>query len=71
MNRDEYRRYRVRLTTITVAWIAFAIICFVTWQDMPTYVRVFISLLGLVFVPDMSMLEQIFTSYDRYEREGI
>jgi hypothetical protein len=70
MNREKYRRYRVRLVVMAVAWIAFAIICLFLWQEIPMYVKGLISILGWVFVPDVSMLEQIFTSYDCYDREG-
>ena len=56
---------------MVMAWAVLVSVCFFAWEVMPMYVKVMFLILGCLFVPDVSMLEQIFTFYDRYEREGI
>jgi hypothetical protein len=70
MNREEYRLYRARLAIMIVVWFVLVGICFFFWQGMSTYMKVFIFIVGCIFVPDVTMLEQVITSYKRYEREG-
>lgn len=71
MNKEEYRLHRVRLAIMIVVWFVLVGTCFFFWQEMSTYMKVFIFIFGCIFVPDFTMLEQVITPYNSYEREGL
>jgi O-antigen/teichoic acid export membrane protein len=71
MDRDAYRRYRMRLLLLILLWIAMATLAVIYWADIPVAAKIGIGVLGIAFNPGISPIEQVFTSYERYEKEGI
>jgi hypothetical protein len=48
-----------------------ATLAVIYWTVTPVAVKIGLGVLGIAFSPDVSMIEQVFTSYERYEREGL
>lgn len=70
MEEAAYRRYRLRLAYFIVAWVVFVTLSGIYWSSLPGFMRVVITILGMIFSPDFSMIEQLFISYKRYRKEG-
>ena len=71
MDEATYHRYRSRLALFILAWAISAIALVFYWPVLPILARVVAILVGALVAPDASTVEQIFTSYERYQREGL
>ena len=68
MSREQYTAYRWRLVWMLVAWAVFAFSFYMIWQQTGTVVRCILGAIGYIFVPDPSLIENIFTSYETYAK---
>ncbi|MCT7297744.1 hypothetical protein N5J06_14060 [Ralstonia sp. CHL-2022] len=66
MTREQYTTYRWHLVWLLMAWVVFALAFYMIWQHTGTVVRCILGVIGYVFVPDISIIEGIFTSYETY-----
>jgi len=71
MDARAYVRYRVWLIGLVLIWlVAFVAIGFY-WSWLPMLLKGAAVIVASVVGPDIELLEQIFTSYERYSREGL
>ncbi len=66
MTREQYTAYRWHLVWMLVAWVMFAIASYMIWQHTGNIGRCILGVIGYVFVPNLSMVEDVFTSYEKY-----
>ncbi len=71
MSRTQYSRYRLRLALIVFAWGCVSALCFVYWNSMGSVAKALFVVLEYAFIPDLSLVTQLFVPYDRYVKEGL
>jgi hypothetical protein len=71
MDRSQYGRYRWRLGLMLLVWTLLLTSVVLFWTDMSFALKSIIAATCTIFVPDVSMIEQVFTPYERYEKEGL
>ena len=71
MNASQYRRYRLVLGVLLLVW-ALVVVCIVGyWAELPFLLKGVAVALGCVIIPDITTFIQVFSSYERYSREGL
>lgn len=71
MDRSQYGRYRWRLGVMLLVWMLLLTSVVLFWTDMSFALKAIIAMIGTILVPDVSMIGQVFTPYERYEKEGL
>jgi hypothetical protein len=71
MSRSQYFKYRLRLLVIAVIWVLMFVTLLLFWDDFHFLLKGLFVVLGFMFIPDFSMLEQLFVSYERYLKDGL
>lgn len=70
MSKPQYQRYRLKLLIIVSIWIFFSIVLAIYWGGLHVVLKGVFLAIGYVFIPDFGMVEQIFTSYEKYLKEA-
>ena len=71
MNAAEYRQFRLRLAALLVFWAAAVVAIIGYWPVLPLLFKVLGVAVGFVIVPDITTFIQVFSSYDRYSKDGL
>lgn len=71
MSRNQYLRYRLRLLLLSLMWLTGISIAIFFWDRLHVVIKGLLAIFGLVFVPDIGIVEQLFISYEKYTREGL
>ena len=66
-----YKRFRWRLALLLVFWLAAVIVIVGYWAELPFLLKILAVVVGCVVVPDIGTFVQVFSSYRRYQREGL
>lgn len=66
MTREQYTAYRWRRVRMLVAWIVLAFVSYMIWLHTGNIGRCILAVMGYFFAPDISMIEDVFTSYEKY-----
>lgn len=70
MSRSQYQRYRLWCLVFLTVWISSGVVLCLIWGHLNFILRGVLALVGAGFTPDMGMVEQLFVSYEKYEKEG-
>ena len=71
MNKEQYRRYRIRLVVIMLMWLTSAISIIFFWDSLIWIVRIIVIGVCILITPDLASVRQLFVPYERYIDEGI
>jgi hypothetical protein len=71
MDKEAYFKFRLKLIAFELFWIFILIVAIFYWNEMNIILKGLITVLGWCFYPSMDSIEQIFVSYDRYQKEGL
>lgn len=71
MSRQQYFQYRLKLVAFQVFWVIVLVFMIFYWDSLNIFLKGFFIALGYVFYPTMDTIEQIFVSYERYNKEGL
>jgi hypothetical protein len=71
MSEAQYFKYRLRLLVLTLIWLSGILVAIFFWDGLHILVKAFLSFLGIIFVPDVGILEQLFVPYVRYLKESL
>jgi len=71
MSRVQYFKYRMRLLTFMAIWLLILIGLAFFWNHLHILIKGIFIMLGYIFSPDFSMIEQIFVSYEKYLKDGL
>ena len=71
MSRDEYRRYRWRLFYFVMMWIVVAFSGLYMWSELHIVAKSALVVIGYFFAPTVDILENLFTSYESYIKNGL
>ena len=71
MDAAAYRQFRWRLALLLVLWAAAAVGIVGYWAELPFLLKILAVVVGCVVVPDIGTFIQVFSSYRRYQREGL
>ncbi|WP_454845512.1 hypothetical protein [Ralstonia thomasii] len=66
MTREQYTAFRWRLVLRLVAWVVCAFGFYVIWQHTGNVGRCILGVMGYFFASDISFIEDIFMSYEKY-----
>lgn len=71
MNASQYRRFRAVLGLLLMVWAAVAVGIIGYWAELPFLLKGIAIAVGCVLVPDITTFIQVFSSYERYLRDGL
>ena len=71
MDARAYRQYRLRLLALLLLWLAVAVAVVFYWQQLPLLAKAMSIAMAAVITPDVGMIEQLFSSYERYSQRGL
>ena len=71
MDEAAYRRYRLRLALLISVWAISAVAVIFYWSALPILARVVVIFVLILVTPDLSTIEQLFTSYEGYRKDGL
>lgn len=71
MSRPQYMRYRLKMLAFLIFWGLFIATGIFFWDQLHILLKGLFIVLGYVIYPTIDILEQLFTSYDKYLQEGL
>ena len=71
MDAAAYSRYRWRLAAILVAWLASLVGVVFFWGQLPLALKVLAVVVATLVTPDIDMIRQVFSSFNRYSEKGL
>ena len=71
MDRKGYAKYRMRCGLFVILWILVSAVSITFWSAIPLFIKTIVVILGFIFQPGLEMVEQLFMSFDRYDKEGL
>lgn len=71
MNASQYRRFRLVSVLLLVVWATVAVGIIGYWAELPFLLKGIAIAVGCVLVPDITSFIQVFSSYERYLRDGL